>query len=55
MIFNFYKRTFCKLTSPLMLNKANFHEKHFIDKVRLKVIAGNGGDGAITFYRDREI
>lgn len=28
-------------------------EKHFIDRVRVKVKAGDGGKGSYTFYADR--
>lgn len=33
--------------------KENRLERHFIDKVKLRIQAGNGGKGAYTFYTDR--
>ena len=36
-----------------MTQYANFRERSFVDKVRFKVKAGDGGAGCISFYRDR--
>jgi GTP-binding protein len=49
----YFKSLFCTLTSPLLVKEASFHERKFIDKVKLRVEAGHGGSGAITFFRDR--
>lgn len=33
----------------------DFAERRFIDRVKMKVTGGKGGDGAFTFYRDRVV
>lgn len=33
--------------------KENRLERHFIDRIRLNVRAGDGGNGSYTFYADR--
>jgi GTP-binding protein len=37
----------------LLVKETSFHERKFIDKMKLRVEAGHGGSGAITFFRDR--
>ena len=43
------------VTKTLMSNYTNFSEKKFIDKVNVKVKAGSGGCGCVSYYRDRVI
>ncbi len=38
-----------------MSQHVNFRERTFVDKIKFKVIAGNGGTGCFTFYRDRSV
>ena len=35
--------------------QSNFHERNFADKRKVKVIGGKGGNGCISFYRDRVV
>ena len=42
---------FC--TKTLLKVDASFHERQFIDKMKLKLVAGNGGTGGLSFFRDR--
>lgn len=46
--------TFSNLvTSTLMNSLHNFNESKFIDRIRLEVIAGSGGNGCRSYHRDK--
>ena len=40
------------LTTPIK-DTSSFYERQFIDRIKLKLTAGNGASGAIAFHRDR--
>lgn len=52
---NFSPLTEPAVTETLMSNYSNFSEKRFIDKLKVKVKAGRGGNGCVSFYRDRVV
>ena len=41
------------VTTTLMNSLHNFNEAKFIDRIRLEVIAGAGGNGCRSYHRDR--
>ena len=36
-----------------MSKTANFRERNFVDKVRVHVVGGNGGNGCVSHFRSR--
>lgn len=44
---------FC--TDTLFKSSASYVERNFVDKLKLKVKAGNGGNGCVCYYRDRTV
>jgi GTPase len=43
------------VTSSVMDSYSNFIERRFVDKVKVKFAAGSGGNGCVSFFRDRNI
>ncbi|CAD8078379.1 unnamed protein product [Paramecium sonneborni] len=37
----------------ILKSTASFNERHFVDKMKIKVKAGDGGKGCVCYYRDR--
>jgi hypothetical protein len=39
-------------TSETILKKyANYRERHFVDRLKLTIIAGKGGNGCVCYFR----
>jgi GTP-binding protein len=38
-----------------MKKYSNFRERNFVDKVKLTLKGGKGGNGCVTYYRDRKV
>lgn len=59
MLIRQFTRHFSKLpekvTSSIMDNYSNFRERRFVDQVKVKFKAGDGGNGSVSFFRDRNV
>lgn len=54
IIIKYYMRLIYKFcTDTLLKSEASFKERHFLDRLKLKVKAGDGGKGCVCYYRDR--
>ena len=43
-----------EVTETLMQDFSGFSEKSFCDRVKIRLIAGEGGNGLMTFHKDRK-
>ncbi len=43
------------VTESLMKDYSSYTERNFVDRVKIKVLAGHGGKGCVTYHRDRSV
>ncbi|KAL4495012.1 hypothetical protein ABPG72_015712 [Tetrahymena utriculariae] len=54
-IFKWFSKLGDKVTTSVMSNYTNFRERKFVDQVKVKFQAGNGGNGCVSHFRDRNV